>query len=255
MREHGLEIGRHVVEVSESGHGGHPAADASNVGAFGGRHVALEVVGEVPQASGEPIPQLRHLPGQRRQVGGSALRRARSFGTNCARRTVATCTPLPDTTASCCSTCAAPTRSPAPHLEGVVTNVVVDRRAGGEGGGSRCRPDSEHERSADETDHRRDGALGWALPGRLTGRFTRCGNPTCRCRAVPRSFTVGDLDPQVDNKTDTRTIIAEQAEATMLVANASGYAISSPSSRGYRFERGHPRRPAPMTVASDGQRV
>ena len=57
-------------------------------------------------------------------------------------------------------------------------------------------------------------ALGWALPGSLTERFTRCGNPTCRCRADPPQLhgPYPTWTRKVDNKTVTRTLTAEQAE-------------------------------------------
>ena len=56
-------------------------------------------------------------------------------------------------------------------------------------------------------------ALGWALPGSLTERFTRCGNPTCRCRAEPPQLhgPYPTWTRKVDNKTVTRTLTAEQA--------------------------------------------
>jgi hypothetical protein len=57
-------------------------------------------------------------------------------------------------------------------------------------------------------------ALGWALPGSLTERFTRCGKPTCRCRAEPPQLhgPYTTWTRKVDNKTVTRTLTAEQAE-------------------------------------------
>lgn len=57
-------------------------------------------------------------------------------------------------------------------------------------------------------------ALGWALPGSLTERFTRCGNPACRCRAEPPQLhgPYPTWTRKVDNKTVTRTLTAEQAE-------------------------------------------
>jgi hypothetical protein len=57
-------------------------------------------------------------------------------------------------------------------------------------------------------------ALGWVLPGSLTERFTRCGNPTCRCRAEPPQLhgPYTTWTRKVDNKTVTRTLTAEQAE-------------------------------------------
>lgn len=57
-------------------------------------------------------------------------------------------------------------------------------------------------------------ALGWVLPGSLTERFTRCGNPTCRCRAEPPQLhgPYPTWTRKVDNKTVTRTLTAEQAE-------------------------------------------
>lgn len=57
-------------------------------------------------------------------------------------------------------------------------------------------------------------ALGWALPGSLTERFTRCGNPTCRCRADPPHLhgPYPTWTRKVANKTVTRTLTAEQAE-------------------------------------------
>lgn len=56
--------------------------------------------------------------------------------------------------------------------------------------------------------------LGWMLPGSLTERFTRCGNPTCRCRAEPPQLhgPYPTWTRKVDNKTVTRTLTAEQAE-------------------------------------------
>ena len=58
------------------------------------------------------------------------------------------------------------------------------------------------------------GTLGWALPGSLTERFTRCGNPTCRCRAEPPHLhgPYPTWTRKVDNKTVTRTLTATQAE-------------------------------------------
>lgn len=57
-------------------------------------------------------------------------------------------------------------------------------------------------------------ALGWMLPGSLTARFTRCGNPTCRCRAEPPQLhgPYPTWTRKVDNKTVTRTLTAEQAQ-------------------------------------------
>lgn len=57
-------------------------------------------------------------------------------------------------------------------------------------------------------------ALGWVLPGSLTERFTRCGNPTCRCRAEPPQLhgPYPTWTRKVDNKTVTRTLTAEQAQ-------------------------------------------
>lgn len=57
-------------------------------------------------------------------------------------------------------------------------------------------------------------ALGWTLPGSLTERFTRCGNPTCRCRAEPPQLhgPYPTWTRKVDNKTVTRTLTDEQAE-------------------------------------------
>ncbi len=57
-------------------------------------------------------------------------------------------------------------------------------------------------------------ALGWALPGSLTERFTRCGNPNCRCRSEPPELhgPYPTWTRKVDNKTVTRTLTAEQAE-------------------------------------------
>ena len=56
-------------------------------------------------------------------------------------------------------------------------------------------------------------ALGWALPGSLTERFTRCGNPTCRCRAEPPQLhgPYPTWTRKVDNKTVTRTLTTEEA--------------------------------------------
>jgi hypothetical protein len=57
-------------------------------------------------------------------------------------------------------------------------------------------------------------ALGWVLPGSITERFTRCGNPTCRCRAEPPQLhgPYPTWTRKVDNKTVTRTLTAEQVE-------------------------------------------
>lgn len=57
-------------------------------------------------------------------------------------------------------------------------------------------------------------ALGWVLPGSITERFTRCGNPTCRCRAEPAQLhgPYPTWTRKVDNKTVTRTLTAEQVE-------------------------------------------
>ncbi len=57
-------------------------------------------------------------------------------------------------------------------------------------------------------------ALGWVLPGSITERFTRCGNPTCRCQADPPQLhgPYTTWTRKVDNKTVTRTLTAEQAE-------------------------------------------
>lgn len=57
-------------------------------------------------------------------------------------------------------------------------------------------------------------ALGWTLPGSLTERFTRCGNPSCRCRADPPQLhgPYPTWTRKVHNKTVTRTLTAEQAE-------------------------------------------
>lgn len=56
--------------------------------------------------------------------------------------------------------------------------------------------------------------IGWVLPGSITERFTRCGNPTCRCRAEPPRLhgSYPTWTRKVDNKTVTRTLTAEQAE-------------------------------------------
>jgi hypothetical protein len=56
-------------------------------------------------------------------------------------------------------------------------------------------------------------AIGWVLPGSLTERFTRCGNPTCHCRAKPPQLhgPYPTWTRKVDNKTVTRTLTAEQA--------------------------------------------
>lgn len=57
-------------------------------------------------------------------------------------------------------------------------------------------------------------ALGWALPGSVTLRFTRCGNPTCRCRGEPPQLhgPYPTWTRKVDNKTVTRTLTTEQVE-------------------------------------------
>ena len=57
-------------------------------------------------------------------------------------------------------------------------------------------------------------ALGWILPGSLSERFTRCGNPTCRCRADPPQLhgPYPTWTRKVNNKTVTRTLTSEQAE-------------------------------------------
>jgi hypothetical protein len=57
-------------------------------------------------------------------------------------------------------------------------------------------------------------ALGWVLPGTLTDRFTRCGTPTCRCRANPPQLhgPYPTWTRKIANKTITRTLTAEQAE-------------------------------------------
>ena len=57
-------------------------------------------------------------------------------------------------------------------------------------------------------------ALGWVLPGSLTERFTRCGNPNCRCRAEQPQLhgPYPTWTRKVDNKTVTRTLTTEQVE-------------------------------------------
>jgi hypothetical protein len=56
-------------------------------------------------------------------------------------------------------------------------------------------------------------AIGLPLPGSLVERRTRCGNPTCRCRAEPPQLHGPYLTwtRKVDGKTVTRTLTAEQA--------------------------------------------
>jgi hypothetical protein len=56
--------------------------------------------------------------------------------------------------------------------------------------------------------------LGWALPGSITERRTRCSNPTCRCRAEPPQLhgPYVTWTHKVDNTTVTRNLTAEQAE-------------------------------------------
>jgi hypothetical protein len=57
-------------------------------------------------------------------------------------------------------------------------------------------------------------ALGLPLPGSLVERLTRCGNPTCRCRADPPQLHGPYLSwtRKVNNKTITRTLTPAQAE-------------------------------------------
>jgi len=56
--------------------------------------------------------------------------------------------------------------------------------------------------------------IGWVLPGSITDRFTRCGNPACRCRTQPPQLhgPYPTWTRKVDNKTVTRTLTPEQAE-------------------------------------------
>lgn len=56
--------------------------------------------------------------------------------------------------------------------------------------------------------------MGWTVPGSITDRFTRCGNPTCRCRMQPPQLhgPYPTWTRKVDNKTVTRTLTPEQAE-------------------------------------------
>jgi hypothetical protein len=56
--------------------------------------------------------------------------------------------------------------------------------------------------------------LGWTLPGSVTERFTRCGNPTCRCRAEPPQLhgPYPTWTRKVGNKTVTRTLTPDEAE-------------------------------------------
>lgn len=58
-------------------------------------------------------------------------------------------------------------------------------------------------------------ALGPPLPGSLVERRTRCGNDGCRCHAEPAQLHGPYLSwtRKVDNRTVTRTLNAEQAEA------------------------------------------
>ncbi|HEY5186845.1 MAG TPA: DUF6788 family protein [Actinomycetes bacterium] len=56
--------------------------------------------------------------------------------------------------------------------------------------------------------------IGWILPGSITDRFTRCGNPACRCRTQPPQLhgPYPTWTRKVDNRTITRTLTPEQAE-------------------------------------------
>lgn len=65
--------------------------------------------------------------------------------------------------------------------------------------------------------------IGLPLPGSLVERRTRCGNPTCRCRADPPQLHGPYLTwtRKVDGKTVTRTLTAEQASTyRQLIDNA-----------------------------------
>jgi hypothetical protein len=56
--------------------------------------------------------------------------------------------------------------------------------------------------------------IDWVLPGSITDRFTRCGNPACRCRTQPSQLhgPYPTWTRKVDNKTVTRTLTPDQAE-------------------------------------------
>jgi hypothetical protein len=56
--------------------------------------------------------------------------------------------------------------------------------------------------------------LGFALPGTLTARHTRCSTPGCRCHAQPPSLhgPYHTWTRKITGKTVTRQLSAEQAE-------------------------------------------
>ena len=57
-------------------------------------------------------------------------------------------------------------------------------------------------------------ALGFALPGSLVERRSRCGRPNCRCHADPPKLHGPYLSwtRKVNNKTVTRNVPADQAD-------------------------------------------
>jgi hypothetical protein len=56
--------------------------------------------------------------------------------------------------------------------------------------------------------------LGFALPGTLTARHTRCSSPGCRCHAQPPTLhgPYHTWTRKIAGKTVTRQLTAEQAE-------------------------------------------
>lgn len=56
--------------------------------------------------------------------------------------------------------------------------------------------------------------IGYALPGSLTVRHTRCSSPGCRCRSEPPALhgPYYSWTRKINNKTVTRLLSAAQAE-------------------------------------------
>ena len=58
------------------------------------------------------------------------------------------------------------------------------------------------------------GQTGFALPGTLTQRHTRCGKPNCRCKADPPTLhgPYYQWTRKIDGKTVTRVLSPEQVQ-------------------------------------------
>jgi hypothetical protein len=73
---------------------------------------------------------------------------------------------------------------------------------------------SEEERRSQEAIARRLSEAGFALPGSLVERTTRCGKPNCRCKAEPPRLhgPYHQWTRKIDGKTATVNLTDEQLE-------------------------------------------